>query len=71
MKSGEEIASLHLSKPHLPVNTAVLGVQGVLGEGQRGPKKRWSVPIEIRCSIQLSYERVPVRIAETAAQFYG
>ena len=27
--------------------------------------------IEIRCSIQLSYERVPVRIAETAGEFYG
>ena len=36
--------------------------------------ERFELPtlgIEIRCSIQLSYERVPVAIAETTGQFYG
>jgi hypothetical protein len=35
--------------------------------------ERFELPalgIEIRCSIQLSYERVPVEIAETAGDFY-
>jgi hypothetical protein len=35
--------------------------------------ERFELPalgIEIRCSIQLSYERVPVAIAETETQFY-